>query len=399
MPTFLVSCIVGTNGRTTTREIKAPNVAEARSRLRDLGFYAVALREAGTPMRNRKVARKHLISLFHELSEMLKAHSLIEALGLLKDTFPYRPLRVMLAEIHEKCASASALPPQAFGLYPRTFTPDIIALIEAGEKGGARGLSERFADLEERLRFTESLRKSMVSALAYPVTIFSFVAVMLTFVFIYIVPRFKSLLKTFNSEMPALTQALFDVAEFFQHHWPLVLLCMILPPVIYAGLRKWPAAALLIDRTYLRVPLLGKLLREMITADVASNFCALYNATIKTPENLLSCAAVVRNRYARSVLLKMHRWVTYEGMDVADAFTISKFFPPEAVMSISSGAKASRIAEQMKYVAQNSTRRAKEMTERFFSVLRIVAIFAIGAIVGTFIYALILPIFQAAMRA
>lgn len=399
MPTFSADCIVGTTGRPTRRQIKAPNAHEARTRLRDLGFFATGLSEAGTPIRNKKVGRKHLIAFFHELAELLHGISLIEALEVIRTSFPNRALRVMAGEIQEKCATAAALPPAAFALYPRTFTPDIVAMIEAGEAGGAAGLSARFRDLEERLRFAEERRKAFIGAISYPVGLLAFMVAMMAYVFVYVVPKLQEILTAFRAEMPELTQILFKTADVVRLQWPWIIGAAVLPFVAVALLRRWDHAAVLMDRALLALPLLGNWLRENITADVASNYRSLYKAGKKPPEILQSSAAIVTNREARRIILQMQHWVTYEGLAPEEAFVRAKLFPPSAVMSFATAVKSARIEEQMKYIAENSSRRAREQSARFFGVFKIVLLFIIAAMVGFVVYGLLAPMFQLAMHA
>lgn len=399
MPTFSAACIVGTTGRSTQRQIKAPNAHEARTRLRNLGFFAIAVTEAGTPMRNKRIRRKHLIAFFHELAELLHGHSLIDALEVIRTSFPNRALRVMAGEIQEKCATAAALPPAAFALYPRTFTPDIIAMIEAGEAGGSTGLAARFRDLEERLTYAEERRKAFIGAVSYPAGLMLFMVVMMAFVFVYIVPKLQALLTAFRTEMPYHTRILFEGADIVRLHWPLLVAALVVPFASIAIIRKWDRAAIFMDRLLLSVPLLGDWFRENITADVAGNYRSLYKAGKKPPEILLSSASIVTNREARRIILLMHHWVTYEGLAPEDAFVKAKLFPPSAVMSFATAVRSSRIDEQMKYIADNSSRRAREQSTRFFGFFKIVMLFVIATIVGFVVYGLLAPIYQVATTA
>jgi type IV pilus assembly protein PilC len=396
MPTFVADC-VSARGADVRRTREAPSAAAARAALRADGFFPVVIREAGNRYRRSKIARRHLIGLFHELGILLESQTLLQALDALRAHYPHRALRSMIREIHDSLATSRASAPDAFGSFPRTFTPEIVSLIAAGEAAGPAGLSARFTDLEDQLTFEAENRGNFIAAVSYPVGLAVAVSALLAFVFVFLVPKLQDLISTFNSDMPPLTTAIFGIASFVQHH-PFGIGAAILVPIAL-GISLWlyEPSRLVIDTFLLRVPILGDILKNLMTGTVAKNYASLYDAGRQAPEILLSCASAVTNRRARRVLLLMHHRVALEGLGPDDAFEAANFWPPMVVMSIRNGAATGSLGKQMRFIARAASDTARRRSTEFFTVLRYVALILMGGIVGLVVYGLLAPIMNLGM--
>jgi type II secretory pathway component PulF len=396
MPTYIADCI-SARGHTVRRRPEATNASAARAALRAAGYFPFAIREAGNRYRRTKVARRHLIALFHELAILLESQSLLQALDALRTRYPHRALRGMIREIHDSLASSRATAPDAFGAFGRTFTPEIVSLIAAGEAAGPAGLSARFADLEEHLTFEAENRGNFISAVSYPAGLAFAVFALLAFVFVFLVPKLQDLISTFNSEMPALTTAIFAIAAFVQKHPAGILVAIIAPILAVSALWLYAPSRLVIDTLLLRVPILGDILKNLLTGTVAKTYASLYDAARHAPEILLSCAASVSNRRAKRVLMLMHHRVALEGFSPDDAFESVGFWPPMVVMSIRNGAATGSLGKQMRFIARASSDAARRRSTEFFTVLRYAALLLMGGIVGLVVYGLLAPIMNLGM--
>lgn len=397
MPTYQAQCIVGRTGKGTRRKIDATTPADARLRLRRQGMFAVTVSETHLRDRNRRVRRGVVLELFHELHLLLLSHDIIQALALLRDNFPHKPVRGMLREIHSFCATSKGSVAQAFAQYPKTFPTDIIELIAAGETAGPKGLALRFRDIAARLRFSAERRRDAVEALSYPAVLMVSVLGVLITVFIYLLPRFIPLLTSFDAKLPTLTKNLMAVSEFALRFWPYTPF-LILPCIGFALLRKWHPAALLLDRAAWSLPYAGEIIRHHITADIFSNYLSLYNAGVQPPEILASCAKITSNRYVRHTLRQMHRWVALEGMTPELAFKAAKIFPAAAVMSFMTGAQSGRLPEQLDHITERCHDVARRRSQRLFTIIRYVALIVLGAVVALTVIGVLLPIRELAFK-
>ena len=391
MPSYSAVCL-SPKGSTLRLLREAPTASAARSALRAQGFFPVTIAETKNRHKGTKIARRHLIGLFHELGILLESQTLLQALDSLRQHYPHRPLRAMIAHIHDTLAASRASVPDAFATFPKTFTPEIVSMIAAGEAAGPAGLSARFSDLEDQLKFTEENRGNLIAAVSYPVGLAFGIFCLVTYVFIFLVPKLKDLFATFNSTLPPITAALFAIAEFIQYHSLLLVGAVGLPLAIGYAFWRTELGRFFFDSCLLKVPLLGDILTHLITASVAKNYASLYEAGRQAPDILASCVEVTSNRRARRILSEMHRRVAVEGLGPEDAFAAAKFFPPMVVMSIRNGAATGTLARQMKFIARAASDTARRRSTAFFAILQYVALIVIGAIVGVVVYGMLAPI-------
>jgi type II secretory pathway component PulF len=391
MPSYHCACL-SPKGASVRLTRDAPTAAAARIDLRAQGFFPFAITESKVRHKRTKIGRRQLITLFHELGILLESQTLLQALDSLRQHYPHRPLRIMLNHIHDLLASSRASVPDAFATFPATFTPEIVSMIAAGEAAGPVGLSARFSDLEDKLLFEDENRGHLLEAIAYPVGLAVGISTVLAYVFIFLVPKLKDLFATFNSTLPPVTVALFSIAGFLQHHGVVLLGGLLVALAASYALWRTEIGRYAWDSALLRCPLLGDILKNLITANIAKNYASLYEAGRQAPDILASCVTIVSNRRARRVLIEMHRRVAVDGLGPDDAFTAAKFFSPMVVVSIRNGAATGSLARQMKFIARASADTARRRSAAFFSAIKYLALLLIGALVGVVVYGMLAPI-------
>lgn len=417
MPTYRAQCTIGTNGRQRRRTIAAPSAQIAIARLRLAGLFASKVTEQKPAYQNSRIPRRYLIKLFGELHKLLgvkaapsdqshdnfaggPAHGtrygldLLQALQLLSQTFPYKPLRIILADIHERCASSTALTATAFATYPRTFTPDIVAQIAAASRGGAPALAKGFKDIHDRLARRANDRARLIAVLGYPVSLICGTMALMVYADLKFLPSMEALVEVFHGKMPPLTHYIFLVADYGNEHWLLILAVLVSPALLFALLRRWPIVALGLDRFSLHLPYYGPFRRHLLTEEFAATYAMQYSNGRDAPEILQQCAATTGNLYARHTIQKMYTWVAFEGLTPAQAFKKAGLFSAEAVMTFSRGAATGTTSEAMTDIVEFSKRYADESSAHFFTFLRYAGLLTAALIVGLVVYGLIIPMYQ-----
>src|SRR2546430_8726578 len=130
-------------------------------------------------------------------------------------------------------------------------------MVRAGEKGGVLEVTlRRLAEfLESRAAFTEAL----VSALAYPVVIFSVGIGAIVFLMTFVIPRFATIFADLGQAVPLPTQILLSVSAGFQHYWWVLLLAILATVLAWRGPTGTPEGPLPWDQTLPPLPPVGPL--------------------------------------------------------------------------------------------------------------------------------------------
>jgi type II secretory pathway component PulF len=310
------------------------------------------------------------VELFKQMEMLLSSGVLIsDALARLKERYPDARTRRVLHEVHIQVTDARTGLSQALAGFPRSFPGNVIAVIRAGEEGGAAMLAERFADLAERTAYEEANRREVRRACAYPVLVVVMAAGLQILLLGVVFPRLADLLASLGGRLPPLTRGVIEVSTAVRRIWPALAAALAAGPVAVLLLRRIPAVGLRLDALYLRVPVFGEVYRCLAVALVCKIYRSLYQANKPAPEIVETCVELVGNRAFRKGLSEAGRRISFNGATLTDAFTQSGLFPPLACLAIDIGEQTGRLPEAMERVAAYFSRRARERISAAIAVL------------------------------
>lgn len=394
-------CRLGTpTGEVVTRIIEAPGAAEARSRLEGEGFrvFAVSSSKQGLSSiltggnAKGKVKQSDFLLFNQQLSALLRAGiPVLQAIGLLKTRSGSANLRAVLADVEEKIRSGVPLSEafEAQGLFPKIYTASILA----GEKSGA--LDDVLARFVAYLKRSVGVSRKLRGALAYPAFLLLAATMMVGFLTLYIVPRMSELFKGLNANrsLPTVTLVVlwFSNGVVDNIFW-------LLPLVIIAGvgLYVWLRTAtgkLMLHRLLLRLPIVGQLIRNMTTAQLARSLSTLLSGGITVPDSWEISAESINNfelRRRSQGVLPMIR----EGRGFTEALEQANWMPELGLDMIGIGERSGSLREMLDEVATFYDAEAEVRLEQFTTLLEPMILLAMAGIVVTILLAIYLPIIQ-----
>ncbi len=105
----------------------------------------------------------------------------------------------------------------AMAKQPAAFDRLYVAMVKAGEAGGA--LDKTLIRLAIQLEKDDSLRRSIKSAMAYPVLIFVFAIMVMFGMILFIIPIFAGMYKDLGGELPSLTRLMMGISSMLTGYW------------------------------------------------------------------------------------------------------------------------------------------------------------------------------------
>ncbi len=351
-------------------------------------------RQDRAPARTRIPAR-HLIEIFRQLEMLLSSGILIvEALEKLRDRYPDRRTRRVLAVVHAQVAASRTSLSRALALFPRSFPPGIVTIVAAGEESGTARLAERFSDLAERIAYTQANRREMRRACAYPALVIllaaGFYFLLLTVVF----PRLAEVLSSLGAALPPLTRCVIAVSGAARAYWPLPVAALIGLPILLAALRRIPAAGRHLDRAFLRLPLVGGIYRDLTIALVCKVYRSLYQASKPAPEILRLCSQLAGNTHFRDGLLEAGAKIAAGRASLAEAFEQSGLFPPLACLALAVGEQSGQLSQAMDRVAAYYNEQARARIGAAIAVLNPALTLAVVGGVGLALLSFFQAVYQ-----
>src|SRR5438270_7637504 len=125
-------------------------------------------------------------------------------------------LKNALSDVVDDVESGSSLS-EAFAKHPKCFDRLYVNMVKAGEAGGAlEVILKRLADFKEK---AQALKRKITGAMVYPVVVILVAVAILTFIMLFIIPKFEKIFKDFNMQLPTLTKMLMATSNWFANYW------------------------------------------------------------------------------------------------------------------------------------------------------------------------------------
>src|ERR1041385_3980872 len=141
--------------------------------------------------------------------------------------------------------------------HPRIFNDLYVNMVKAGELGGVlEVVLTRLAEFQEK---AQKIKNKIVAAMVYPIIVMVLAVSIMTFLLVFIVPRFEAIFHEMlgDKPLPGITIFVISVSGFVQNHWA-VLLGIILAVIVgYKIISRTRAGRNVLDRIKLRAPLFG----------------------------------------------------------------------------------------------------------------------------------------------
>ena len=386
-------------GHRTKGRIDASSDSAAAAALRQQGITPLKLTEAGTglqteirlPGMSDRVKLKDLAIFARQFATMTSSGlSLLRALAILEEHTQSQRLAKAVREVRRDVESGTSLS-AAFGKQDKVFPRLMVSMIAAGETGGF--LDTALERLAVNFEKDANLRAKIKSAMTYPVIVICFSVVMVAGVLLFIVPVFSKMFRDLNAELPLPTRILVAISN--QAAWlvPLAIAVM-------AGgflwtkheLRTNEEFRLRFDRTKLRLPVFGKLFAKIALSRWSRNLSTLLAAGVPIMQALDIVGGTSGNAVVTEVMQQVKRSVR-DGQPISRALNTSPMFPAMVTQMIEVGEESGQISVMLDKVADFYDREVEAATEQLASAIEPLMVVIMGAVIGTVVIALYLPMF------
>jgi general secretion pathway protein F len=385
-------------GRERKGRLTAANDAAARAGLIARKFHIVAVEEAGAKPAGRsllafskdKLGHKELALFTRQLATLVEVAPLEEALRTLTRQSEAESARAVIGDVHAGLLEGRRLA-DAMARQTASFPPLYRAMVAAGETTGSlTTILARLADLLER---QAEVRGKLIAALAYPVVL-AFVAVgVVAALMIFVVPRVVEQFDDVGQQLPFLTRAVIAISGFAANWWWLALL--LIAGTVFGWVRAMhrPAFKAAVDARLLRLPLIGRLLRDLYAARFARTLSTMVSSRLPLVEGLRLTVPTIRNAALAIATAGIVDQVRAGG-SLSAALRDAGVFPPLLVYMTASGESAGRLEQMLERAADYLEREFDRFTAASMALLEPVIIVVMGSCVALIILSILLPILQ-----
>jgi len=397
--------VIDGGGKERRGQLRAETTAEARATLAARKLFVVRLGEgrgsagsSDTPgkaaslfsFKRSRLSGKELSLFTRQLSTLAQVSPLEEALRTIMRQSEKEHVRAIAGAVHSGIVEGRSLA-DAMSSEPRSFPGLYRAMISAGERSGSLpALTERLSNLLER---QAAMRSKLMVALAYPSAIASFAVIVVISLMIFVVPLVVEQFDTLGQKLPLLTRIVMGLSSFLAHWWWALAILFIL-----AGFGAWRAfqvesVRLRVDGALLRMPFIGRLLRDLHAARMARTLSTMIESRLPVMEGLALTVPTIHNRVLRKATNEIVESVRGGG-SLSAAMRRANVFPPLLVYLAASGESAGQLDMMLERAAEYLEREFDAFTSAALSLLEPAIIIVMGAVVAAIILSILLPIMQ-----
>ena len=336
-----------------------------------------------------RVKRVELSMFTRQLSTMLAAGlALLEALDVLSEQSESAAMRKVSAHVASEVRNGADLS-AALESRGKTFGPLYISMVRAGEASGQMDqILERLAD---HLEDGDKLRSELRSALTYPVVSLGLVVSITAFLLIGVVPGFRDVFESLDSELPAITTAVLGLSDSIREQWLVCAGLLALPFFLLWLMKKTERGGELLDRASLRLPVLGEVLRQVALARFSRTFSTLIRAGVPILGALDIVADTAGNRaIARAV--RSCSTSVQSGNSLCEPLSQSSLFPPMVSRMVGIGERTGSLEALLEKIGEFYEGRVRATVSSLTSLIEPILIAVMGVLVGGVVLAVFLPI-------
>ena len=378
--------------------LEADSARQARSLLRDQGLtpYRVEVIAANDPaggsrFRAVSLSSTEITQLTRQLASLLEAGLTVEqAFNALIEQAENERSRQVLAALRGEVLAGSTIA-KALSAFPNVFPELYRTLVGAGETSGQ--LSRVLTRLADYLEDRQQLRGRLALALIYPSIVFVVALGVVGALLIYVVPQVVQVFQHAHQQLPILTRVLIAFSSFLQATWVAwIALAAVTGIALHLALKR-PASRAAIHRFLWRMPVVGRLLRNLDAARLAATLSILVGSRVPILQALEAGTGVMTLTPMREALATAARGVR-EGMGLSRALGATHAFPPVMVHLIASGEASGRLDESLERAARQQQNDIATRLAAFAAIFEPAMILLMGALVMFIVMSILLPIFQ-----
>jgi type IV pilus assembly protein PilC len=371
----------------------AVNENDVRADLRRQGVIPIRIRKERKLFGSGKKITPLDIAVFsRQLATMLTAGiPLVQAFEIVGVGHDKPAMQKLILDIKADIESGTSLH-EALAKHPLYFDDLYVNLVEAGEQAGAlENLLDKVATYKEK---TEALKKKIKKALFYPAAVLAVAVIVTLILLIFVIPQFEALFQGFGADLPAFTRMVINLSAFVQDKgW---IIALIVGGAVfgfgYFYKRSKPLRHF-IDRTLLKIPVLGPILTKAAIARFARTLSTMFAAGVPLVEAMESVAGATGNIVYEQATLRMRDEVA-TGLRLQRAMENSGLFPNMVNQMIAVGEESGSLDEMAAKVADFYELEVDTAVDSMASLLEPLIMVILGVLVGGLVVAMYLPIFK-----
>ena len=347
--------------------------------------------EKGLRTYRQSLKTTDLSLITRQLATLLQAGTpLEEALGTIAQQAHRPSVERIIIGVRSRVMEGYSLA-DSLAQFPGAFPNMYRATVAAGEHAGHLDkVLERLADYTEN---HQAMQQKIKSALIYPVMLTLIAIGVVSGLLGYVVPQVVQVFDNMGQDLPFLTRAMITASNIVKTLGPWLLAFSIIGAIVFVRMYRRPGFKRRVDKTMLRLPLIGNLIRGKNGAAFSRTLSILAGSGVPILTALKNSADVVGNLPMKEAIERTAEKVR-EGGTISGSLQKTGLFPPMAMHLIASGEQSGKLEDMLERAAEQQERETTTTISTALSLFEPALILIMGAVVLIIVLAILLPIFE-----
>ena len=409
MPTYTYIAI-DPRGQQVTGSIDAPNATEAASLIKLEGYYPTQINETTsstetdltgsiTAPKSRalalfgpgKISSKLLTVFTRQLATLIDAGlPLLRGLSTLAKQEKNKILRNAIFSMSSAIEGGSTFS-EAMATHPNLFNKLYVNMVKAGEVGGVLEIVlTRLAEFQEK---AQKIKNKVISAMVYPVIVLIIAVIILSFLLVFVVPKFQEIFRDMlgDKPLPPLTELVIATSTVLKNNILILISLIFVLIIAYKLFSRTPAGQAFFDRVKFKLPIFGNLVRLTAISRFARTLGTLVSSGVPILQALNITRETAGNKVLANAIGQVHDSVK-EGESVMAPLEASGVFPPMVISMIGIGEETGRLPDMLIKIADVYEDEVDNAVAGLTSLLEPLMIVFLAVVVGIIVIALFLPL-------
>lgn len=327
-----------------------------------------------------KLKKKKILTFMHQMGLMIKSGiSLSVAMEVMCDTEKDKTMLRFLQEITKNMYNGITLSQSigAFKHFPKVY----VNIIQAGEANGR--LDSAFERCAALLKKEMSLKSKIAGAMVYPMFLVVLVIALIVVMGLLVLPSFKTLFESFDSELPFMTQITMGFSDILVKYGLIILLVIVAIAVTLYLINKYNYNFCMWWSTFqLKIPIIGEVIRLSQLARFSNMMATLADSGVNILTSLELARDIIGNKFMSDCLTQV-----IEDVKIGTPINVSLSRYPKAfdslfVSMVRVGEESGMLGDSLTKISSMYEEQSNDATKRMTDAMTPAMTIIIAVVVG-----------------
>lgn len=274
-----------------------------------------------------------------------------------------------------------------------TFSKFFISMVKAGETSG--NLDIIMSDLSNYYDKEYKLKTKVVTISIYPIILIALSIISMIFIFISIIPNFQVVFASNGIEPPLITKVLMEMSTIVTNNLGYLTFSFILFLIgaIYFLITN-NSVKRLINSLKFKLPFVRRINQLVATTRFSRALSILISSGIQIVEAIDMSASVIDNEFIYERLKISNNYIK-KGNGIGESLNLANIFPKLFISMANTGEESGKLDKSLDVINKFYENELNNKIEQIMKFIEPMLIVFMGLIIGTFILAMVIPMFDA----